>query len=89
MAIPSDSEMLDWLEKMGNGIGVLHDDHSRWACTGGGFQPLSHVKEDGTEVFIMDEAILGRWTFFVDAEDWKPTLREAIADAMAEESTSE
>ena len=89
MATPSDTEMLDWLEQTGNGVGVLHDDDSRWACTGDGFQPLSHVKEDGTEVFITEEAIPGIWSFMVDVEDWKPTLREAIATAMAESEKEE
>jgi hypothetical protein len=77
---------LDWLEKRGNGIGVLHDDDSRWVCTGDGFQPLSHVKEDGTEVFITDEAIPGVWSFVVaEAKEWKPSIREAIDNAMQEE----
>jgi hypothetical protein len=60
---------LDWLEKNGQGAGLISDDAGRWAIPGGGFQP-----------FVVDDPEGGTWSFMVDAEDWKPSIREAIDD---------
>jgi len=66
----TDTERLDWLEKQSGG-GILSDDAGRWAFPVGGFQPL-----------VTDEALAGEWMYYLNVEDWKPSIREAIDCAI-------
>ncbi len=67
----TDTERLDWLEKKGFGGGIISDDDGRWAFPFGGHQPLVVGKPTG-----------GVWSFFMEPEDWKPSVREAIDYAV-------
>jgi hypothetical protein len=67
----TDKELLDGLEALvnrGDCPGIINDDNGHWAVSGSGVQnvPMGDDPVDiGTE-------------FFVEAKDWKPTIREAI-----------
>lgn len=66
-----DTRLLDWLEEHCGGAGLLSDDAGRWAVVHSGLQPM-----------VSDEAITGEWSYLCEAEDWKPSVREAIAADM-------
>lgn len=69
----TDSELIDCLEKL-DGFGLISDDFGRWAVTSCGFQNVPddiNVPSDITT------------SFFVQAKDWKPTIREALNAALA------
>ena len=68
-----DSAMLDWLEPQ-QGVNLVSDDAGKWAVSDSGVQECP--PEGG---FTTPTAI----TSFVDPEDWKPTIREAIRAAMS------
>ena len=71
----NDTERLDYLEsitKEGSCPGLINDDNGHWA-----------VAEDGVQNCPMgDEPVDIQTTFFIEAKDWHPTIREAI-DAFA------
>jgi hypothetical protein len=71
----TDTDRLDWLQST-SGAGLINDDFGRWAVSGSGIQNIPD-----------DHTILSETTFFVEAADWKPTIREAIDAAM--EATSD
>lgn len=73
----TDTERLDWLEQQ-FGCGLISDDNDHWAFSGSGTQnvPSGEEPED-----IMT-------TFFVEAGEWRNTIREAI-DAAMDESAAE
>ena len=75
--MPTDTERIDWLAKR-NGSGLLSDDAGRWAITGDGMQNVPS-----------DEASDIMTSFFVEAKDWYPSVREAIDAAMQRESVSQ
>lgn len=68
-----DTERLDWLSKL-DGAALINDDFGRWAVSMMGMQQIP----DGIE----DHAVDLQTAFFVKAEEWHPTIREAI-DAVA------
>ena len=74
----TDTDRLDWLEKCAYGGGVIGDDNGRWAVPDSGFQNLSDAEGN----LITDRAIDVQSTFVVEADEWKPTIREAIDAAM-------
>lgn len=53
------------------GSALVSDDHSRWAVSGTGFQPVPE-----------DEPIDMETTFVVMKDEWKPTIRAAIDAAI-------
>ena len=63
--------MQDMIQETARGIAIVHDDGERWACSTDGFQP---VPEDGG----FKEGVCMQT--FVNPEDWKSTLLEAVAD---------
>lgn len=65
-----DATRLDWLEKQTGG-GIISDDAGRWAFPTGGHQPL-----------VVDEPLAGAWSFYLEVEDWKPSIREAIDNGI-------
>jgi len=69
---PSDTDLLNWLEKQ-PGYGLINDDFGHWAVSGDGMQ---NVPKD---VSIPNDI---QTTFFIEAKDWYPTIREAIKAAM-------
>jgi hypothetical protein len=70
MATRTDKELLDALETMGSGIGLIHDDNEHWYVSGSGIQS---VVEGGPapfeSTFMIDE---------VEVELAGKTPREAI-----------
>ncbi len=68
----TDTERLDWLEKEGNGCAVIHDDNSHWAVAFDGMQNVIRGDEPGD----LDTH------FFIDADKFRPTIREAIDAAI-------
>lgn len=72
MSLPTDTQMLDWLAE--KDCGVISDDAGRFAVPSAGFQSCPDPRHPS--------AISS--SFYVEAGDWKPTIREAIADAMRE-----
>lgn len=77
----SDAELLDALEQAahrGSCPGVINDDAGRWAVSEDGMQ---NVPDNDVPIDIST-------TFFVEADQWRPSIREAIRawlDAMAKE----
>lgn len=82
--MPSDTERLDWLEKQGSGIALLHDDVARWAVSQCGMQPIED--EHG---LITDRPISGVWSNVVERHEWRNSVREAIDAAMETEQEDE
>lgn len=70
----TDKERLDWLEK-NDGVGLISDDAGRWAVSTGGMQNVPNPKE----------AINICTLFFVEAKEWKKSIREAIDYAIEHE----
>lgn len=73
----NDTERINWLEQMvetGSCPGLINDDNGHWAVSFEGAQdcPLSDEPETITT------------TFFVEAHQWYPSIREAIDAAMRE-----
>jgi len=67
----TDTELLDGLEalvKNGDCPGIINDDNGHWAVSGEGVQ----------NVVCGPETEDVHTTFFVEAKDWKDTIREAI-----------
>lgn len=76
----TDAEMLDWLEKEENGLGVVravvHDDNKFWAVAFNGQQSISHG----------DEPMDLETRFLIEKEAFRPTIRAAIELAMDEDA---
>jgi hypothetical protein len=69
----TDKQLLDWLEKQ-EGLGLISDDAGRWAISGSGFQNNPNRKKS------IDIAS----SFFVEADDWRKSIREAVTVAIEE-----
>jgi hypothetical protein len=66
-----DTELLNWLEQR-DGWGLINDDAGRWAVASSGTQNIPDP----------DKPIDITTTFWIDADEWKPTIREAIEAAI-------
>jgi len=73
-----DAIRFDWLEAAGNGVGLVHDDNKHWAVCFAGTQP---VPGDAPQNMAT--------THFVKAEEWQPSVREAIDYAIRKEREEE
>lgn len=74
--MPTDTERLNWLETNGEGSALLSDDFGNWAVSSSGMQNIPDpVPEKGKPGNISTG-------FFVEAADWKPSVREAIDAVM-------
>ena len=71
----TDTDRLDWLERVGDGIAVVHDDHSQWAVA---YEGVQYVRLSEGEDFST--------SYFVDGSAFRDTLREAIDHAIEEEA---
>lgn len=60
-------ELIDGLERTGDGCGLISDDAGHWAVATAGFQnmPMDPPEDIST-------------SFFVSASEWKPTIHEAL-----------
>ena len=68
----TDTQRLDWLATQ-TGIGLIHDDFDHWAVAGCGFQNIPENVPDDIQT-----------SFFIEKNEWKPSIREAIDAAMTE-----
>ena len=68
----SDTELLDWLD-VDYGAGLISDDAGRWVVSESGMQN------------VPDKAIDISTSFFIEAGDWRNSIREAIKVAMEKE----
>lgn len=73
----TDTERLDWLEN-NDGCGLISDDAGNWAVSCSGFQnvPMNPPEDIQT-------------SFFVEASEWRPSIREAIDAAIQAENDEE
>jgi len=69
----TDTELLDWLEKQ-PGAALINDDAGRWAVS---FDGMQNVPDEDVASFIAT-------CFYIEADLWKPTIREAIQVAIEE-----
>lgn len=74
----TDADRLDWLAQQ-DGHGLISDDQGRWAVSSMGMQNLP---EDPDTPFDF----VGN--FFVEAKDWRPSIRAAIDAAFAKENAN-
>ena len=75
--LKDDAERIAWLEEQ-QGSGLISDDMGRWAVSSMGMQNLP---DDADKPFDFCG------NFFVEAQDWRPSIREAIDAAFSKEST--
>ena len=64
----TDSELIDKLGAL-QGVNLISDDGGRWAVSGDGMQPVPEEGGFTETVHIVS---------LVDAEDWRPSIREAL-----------
>lgn len=62
----TDTELLNWLERE-EGAGLISDDAGHWAIS---FSGMQEVPNDPPQDLISN--------FFVEAHEWKTTIREAL-----------
>ena len=75
-----DSLRLDHMEKNEEGGALLSDDFGNWTVSGEGMQNIPDNPGEPSDI---------QTTFFVEAANWKPSVREAIDDAIAQSHPSE
>ena len=72
----TDTDRLNWLEKH-EGYGLISDDAGHWAVSGSGTQNVaSGMRRKPIEIAA---------TFFVEAKEWRKTIRGAIDAAIKED----
>ena len=76
MKIITDKERLDWMEEQ-FGCGLISDDNGHWAFSYSGFQNVVTGWPKDVET-----------TFFVEAKDWKASIRAAIDKKIREDKAS-
>lgn len=69
----TDSELIDWLETQ-QGSGLISDDFGHWTVSSSGIQNVPENIDVASDIST---------SFFIEAKDWKPTIREAIEAANA------
>lgn len=67
----TDKERIDWLEKQ-EGFSLISDDAGRWAVVTSGMQNVPDSDE------LTDIST----TFWIEANEWKDSIREAIDSAI-------
>ena len=69
----TDKRRIDWLEQGAQqGGGLISDDAGRWAFVTDGTQNIPNSKK----------AITITTTFFIDAHEWRRSVRDALDAAM-------
>jgi len=64
----TDSELIDWLETR-EGYALISDDFGRWAVVANGIQTAPE------DISIPSDL---ETIFYIKADEWKPSIREAI-----------
>lgn len=59
--------IIESLTKLGDSPSILYDDNGFFAVVTDGFQSISEISPDDTEM-----------SFYVEKANWKPTVREAL-----------
>lgn len=72
-----DTYLLNWLGKQ-DGAALVNDDGGRWAVSFDGIQNVPEKEPSDIQT-----------TFFIEAAQWKPTIREAIQAAIDEEKAGD
>jgi hypothetical protein len=72
----ADRDRLDWMEQQ-EGAGLISDDGGRWA-----------VSETGMQNLPEEEPIDISTSFFIQKDEWKPSVREAIDAARLAQGDS-
>jgi hypothetical protein len=73
----TDAARIEWMKHRNGNANLVADDCGRWAISSMGVQPLP--ESDGG----FDEVV--GITSFVEPQEWKPTIREAIDYAILQE----
>lgn len=73
----SDTELINWLESR-QGSALVSDDNRHWAVSSSGFQNVPINPPCNIQT-----------TFFIERDEWKPTIREAILAAIEHEKAEE
>lgn len=68
-------ELLNFFEKNGQGSALVSDDAGHWAVTSEGFQNVPQKPPEDIETL-----------FFIKADQWKPSIKEAL-QAFYDETT--
>jgi len=63
------AELIHFLEKNGDGCGLISDDAGYWAVSSSGVQNIPGYAP--REISTL---------FFVEADEWKPTIHEALQE---------
>ena len=71
-SLKRDGERLDWMENL-QGAGLINDDNGHWAVSETGMQTVP--SPDGPCDIDTN--------FFVEAKEWKPTIRQALDSAIS------
>lgn len=66
-------ELLNWFEKEMEGCAIVSDDRGNWAVACTGFQNVPDVVPDDIET-----------TFFIQKDEWFPTIQAALNNAYKE-----
>ena len=67
----TDTELLHYLEL--EGLNLVNDDNGRWCVTGDGMQNIRDKSSGDIQT-----------TFFIEKEEWKNSIREAISTYIEE-----
>jgi hypothetical protein len=68
--VATDKEIIDWLEEHGQGWALVSDDFGRWAIATDGFQNVPENPDVPSDIST---------SFFIEASQWQPSIREAFA----------
>ena len=74
----TDTELLDMLAEC-DGCALISDDFGNWAVSDAGMQSIPDEPGVASDIST---------TFFIEAHEWRPSIREALA-AIAEEEGGE
>lgn len=67
--------IMEQLSKLGHAPNLLYDDNGNWVVVTSGFQNADFGDDTGDI----------QTTFFIEAEEWKPTPREALKHYLSKE----
>lgn len=71
--MPTDTQRIDWLTTQ-EGAALVSDDFGNWSVSYDGMQSIPDRPGEPSDIST---------SFFIEAAQWKPSIREAI-DAAAE-----
>ena len=72
----TDKDRINWLE-LKDGFALVSDDFGRWAVTGDGMQNVPDNIDEPSDIST---------SFFIEAHQWRGSIRQAIDAAIETES---